>query len=140
MGRFQSTRWSVVLRARDASQASSRRAIASLCEDYWYPLYAYLRRRGVDEEGAADLIQGYFARFLEKGYIQDVTRPAGRFRAFLLASLKHYVSNERARARARKRRKARRTYRSTPGTPSDATGSSPRTASLPKWCTSSAGP
>ena len=78
-------------------------ALATLCELYWYPLYAYLRRRGHSAEDAQDLTQGFFARLLEKHALQVVDPARGRFRSFLLASLDHYVSNERDRDRAQKR-------------------------------------
>jgi len=98
-----STRWSVVLGARDAAPAEARKAQEELCRIYWYPLYAFLRRRGYNPDDASDLIQGYFTRFLEKDYLKDVKKPAGKFRSFLLASLKNFVSNEHARAKALKR-------------------------------------
>jgi RNA polymerase sigma-70 factor (ECF subfamily) len=101
--RFQTTRWSVVLQARDSTQTSARGALAALFEAYGYPLYCFARRTGADPEEALDLIQGYFTRFLEKDFIHDVHRRAGRFRSFLLASLKHYIANERCRSATIKR-------------------------------------
>jgi RNA polymerase sigma-70 factor (ECF subfamily) len=98
---FATTRWSVVLAA--AGDAASREALATLCENYWYPLYAYLRRQGQSPEDAQDLVQGFFARVLEKDALSHVDPARGRFRSFMLASLKHYVSNERVRASAQKR-------------------------------------
>lgn len=101
--RFETTRWSLVLAARQQPTARSRAALSTLCEQYWYPLYAFLRRQGHNAEDAQDLTQGFFARLLEKGWLHDVRPERGRFRSFLLASLSHYVSNERDRARALKR-------------------------------------
>ena len=74
-----------------------------LCRSYWPPLYAYVRRRGFDEQAAQDLTQGFFARLLEKNYLAQAERDQGRFRSFLLASLKHFLSDEWDKARAQKR-------------------------------------
>ncbi len=101
--RFATTRWSVVLAAGRKSSAESEAALATLCETYWYPLYAYVRRQGHDSTGAQDLTQGFFVRLLEKGYLQQVERERGKFRSFLLASLKHYIINEWDRGRTAKR-------------------------------------
>lgn len=102
-GRFMTTQWSVVLAAVGGQTEASRKALALLCERYWYPVYAYIRKRGHDVEDAQDLTQGFFARLMEKDYLKDVKRERGRFRSFLLASVKHYIANEAARARAQKR-------------------------------------
>lgn len=101
--RFESTRWSVVLRARAGEDPASDQALAELYEAYRGPLVAYVRGRGLDPEAADDLVQGYFLRFLEKRYLDDVDPTRGRFRAFLLASLKNFLANERAARRALKR-------------------------------------
>jgi RNA polymerase sigma-70 factor (ECF subfamily) len=92
-----------VLAAGQASTPLSREALATLCETYWYPLYAYVRRWGYDAEQAQDLTQEFFARLLEKGFLRDADPARGRFRSFLLASLKHFLSNERDRVNAVKR-------------------------------------
>jgi RNA polymerase sigma factor (sigma-70 family) len=99
---FETTRWSTVL-AASQSAGRAREALATLCQVYWYPLYAYLRRGGHTAEDAEDLTQGFFAYLLEKGTLRSADPERGRFRSFLLASLRHYVSNEHARARALKR-------------------------------------
>src|SRR5206468_7899439 len=78
-------------------------ALEQLCRTYWYPLYAFNRRSGHDEETAKDLTQGFFERFLEMNYLKDVDRERGRFRSFLLASLKHFLANEWDRQRAQRR-------------------------------------
>ncbi len=96
--RFQTTRWSLVLTARDDARVDSEQALAELCQGYWQPLYAYVRRQGYGVEEARDLTQGYFLRLLEKRFLDDVEPEAGRFRAFLLVSLKHFLSSERERA------------------------------------------
>lgn len=73
-------------------------ALEDLCRTYWYPLYAFVRRQGRSKEDAEDLTQAFFARFLEKNYLEGLSADRGRFRAFLLASLKHFLANERDRA------------------------------------------
>ena len=96
---FAATRWTVVL---TAGQGQSR-ALEELCRTYWYPLYAYVRRRGYEAHEAEDLTQEFFARLLAKNYLADVEREKGKFRSFLLASLKHFLANEWDKARAQKR-------------------------------------
>ena len=103
MSDFETTHWSRVLAAGRQSTEQSREALAALCETYWYPLYVYLRRWGHDVEDAEDLTQGFFTRVLEKGLFQVASPERGRFRSFLLTSLKHYVANERDYAQAQKR-------------------------------------
>jgi RNA polymerase sigma factor (sigma-70 family) len=102
-GRFATTRWSLVLAAKGRGEPQAREALADLCALYWYPLYAYVRRRGHDADRAQDLTQEFFARLLEKDFLADVDRGKGRFRSFLLAACKHFLANERDRARALKR-------------------------------------
>jgi RNA polymerase sigma-70 factor (ECF subfamily) len=102
-GRFAATRWTVVLTAGHGSSPQAGRALEELCRTYWYPLYAYVRRRGHSPHEAEDLTQECFARLLAKNYLADVHREKGRFRSFLLASLKHFLANEWDRARAVKR-------------------------------------
>ncbi len=85
------------------SSAESAAALATLCEAYWYPLYAYVRRQGHERAEAEDLTQGFFTRLLDKNDLRQVRRERGKFRSFLLASLKHYIINEWDRARAAKR-------------------------------------
>jgi len=103
VARFDTTSWSLILRAASNDDAEARLALALLCEHYWYPVYAYIRCQGVSPADAEDLAQGYFARFLEKGVVRDVDRDRGRFRSFLLASVRHFLANERDRERASKR-------------------------------------
>jgi RNA polymerase sigma-70 factor (ECF subfamily) len=100
---FLTTHWSVVLAAGDRDDPASRAALASLCRSYWYPLYAFVRRRGANAEDARDLTQGFFARLIEKRDLAALAPERGRFRAFLLAALKHYLANEHERASAQKR-------------------------------------
>ena len=87
--------------ARDVERR--QQALAALCEAYWLPLYAFIRRRGASPDDAADLTQGFFTHVVEKNALARVDPALGRFRAFLLASVKHFVANERAREGARKR-------------------------------------
>lgn len=108
--RFTTTRWSLVLQARDKQSAQSSEALADLCQAYWYPLYVFIRKRSRDAHEAQDLTQGFFARLLEKDFLLDVTPERGRFRAFLLAAIKHYAANEWERARAKKRGGDRQHY------------------------------
>lgn len=97
------THWSIVIAAGRRGVPESVDALLALCTTYWYPLYAYVRRQGYRPEDAQDLTQGFFAKLLEKNYIEDADRQRGRFRSFLLASLKNFLSNERDFARAQKR-------------------------------------
>ena len=78
-------------------------ALEELCRTYWFPLYAYVRRRGHNKQDAEDLTQAFFARFLEKNYLSSLSVERGRFRAFLLASLKHFLANEWDKSQAQKR-------------------------------------
>lgn len=100
---FATTRWSQVLAAGRGHSEDSREALSRLCESYWYPLYSYVRRWGFDADQAQDLTQEFFARLLEKHYLRAADPARGRFRSFLLASLKHFLSNERDRTSAVKR-------------------------------------
>lgn len=100
---FLSTHWSVVLAARGSDSAACRPALARLCETYWYPLYAYVRRRGYHEDEARDLTQEFFSQLLEKDYLRAADQRRGRFRSFLLASLDHFLANQWRNARAAKR-------------------------------------
>jgi RNA polymerase sigma-70 factor (ECF subfamily) len=108
MGRIETTRWSLILRAAGDEPAKASLALALLCEAYWYPVYAFVRRQGYAPADAEDLTQGYFARFLEKGVVREVRPEYGRFRSFLFASVRHFLSNERDRERAQKRGGGRR--------------------------------
>lgn len=100
---FANTRWTVVLSAGRKSSADSDRALADLCRAYWYPLYAYVRRQGVSREDAEDLTQAFFAKFLQRNYLAELAAERGKFRAFLLACLKHFLANEWDKARRQKR-------------------------------------
>jgi RNA polymerase sigma factor (sigma-70 family) len=99
---FQPTLWTVVLKAKDPAAPDRREALERLFAVYWKPLYVFLRREH-DAEAAQDLVQGFFAAFLEKDYLKSVDRAKGTFRAFLCAALRHYVADDRDRERALKR-------------------------------------
>jgi RNA polymerase sigma factor (sigma-70 family) len=100
---FATTHWTVVLAAGKRSTPQSDRALEELCRAYWFPLYAYVRRRGHTKEDAEDLTQAFFARFLEKNYLEGLSAERGRFRAFLLVALKHFLANEWDKAQCQKR-------------------------------------
>jgi RNA polymerase sigma factor (sigma-70 family) len=100
---FPTTRWTLVVAAGDPRPKEARSALVSLCENYWYPLYAYLRRRGYSADEAQDLTQEFFVRVLEGRYLDRADPEKGRFRSFILTSLKFFVADERDRHRAHKR-------------------------------------
>lgn len=102
-GVFATTHWSVISLARRPGSADTREALEKLCRAYWPPLYTFVRRQGCSREDAQDLTQEFFARLLEKNYLGAVDQAKGRFRSFMLASLKHFLANEWDRARAEKR-------------------------------------
>lgn len=100
---FRTTRWTLVASAAEGGGEEASAALEALCGAYWYPLYAFLRRRGSDESEAADLVQGFFTELIEKDYVAQADRERGRFRGFLLVSLQHFASKQRAKDRALKR-------------------------------------
>jgi RNA polymerase sigma factor (sigma-70 family) len=100
---FPTTRWTLVVAAGDPRRKEAQSALVSLCENYWYPLYAYLRRRGYPTDEAQDLTQEFFIRVLEGRYLDRANPEKGRFRAFILTSLKFFVADEGDRQRAHKR-------------------------------------
>jgi RNA polymerase sigma factor (sigma-70 family) len=103
VGRFATTRWSLVVAAGRKTDAGSVEALATVCEMYWFPVYAFIRRQGCGPDEGADLTQEFFARVIEKDYLNDADPARGRFRSFLCASVRHFLSNERDRARTLKR-------------------------------------
>ncbi len=102
-GRFEPTRWSIVVAAKNGASAEARTALEQLCTTYWYPLYAFVRREGHDPHDAQDLTQEFFARLIAKNWLETVDRDRGKFRSFLLASMRHFLANEWNRLRAQKR-------------------------------------
>lgn len=97
------TQWSLVLAARDPSSGKGAEALEELCQLYYYPLYAFVRRQGYVPEDAEDLIQGFFCRVVDKNYLGQAEATRGRFRTFLLVALRHFLANEWHRVHAVKR-------------------------------------
>src|SRR5262245_56639991 len=100
--RFATTRWSMVVDAAQRSSASSRLALSELCEIYWYPLYAFVRRHGSNAEDAQDLTQEFFAELIGKETLRIADPQRGRFRTFLLTSITNFLAKQRRKAGARK--------------------------------------
>lgn len=103
MAGFGTTQWSQVLAAGGGSDPEARAALESLCGSYWYPLYAFVRHRGFDRDEASDLTQDFFEHLLETNLLQVAKPGRGRFRSFLLTSLRNFLSHQRGRAQALKR-------------------------------------
>lgn len=101
--RFPTTKWSRIVRASDLNEPSSNESLASLCKAYWYPLYAYIRKRGYDPESAADTTQEFFTRILEKGILSAADPNRGRFRSFLCRVCSNFLANRRDMEHAEKR-------------------------------------
>ncbi|HVU38284.1 MAG TPA: sigma-70 family RNA polymerase sigma factor [Opitutales bacterium] len=101
--RFATTRWTMVLAAGRKSSPDAARALEELCRAYWYPLYAYVRRRGHSTADAEDLTQAFFTRLLENDFLRGAARDKGRFRTFLLVAFQRFCANEWDRSRAQKR-------------------------------------
>jgi RNA polymerase sigma-70 factor (ECF subfamily) len=102
-GWFQTTHWSVVLAAKDKNSPQATEALEQLSRRYWPPLYSYIRREGHGRTEAQDLTQEFFAQLLAKDFLQHLYHREGKFRSFLLTFLKHFLSDERDKARAQKR-------------------------------------
>lgn len=101
---FNTTHWTIVLACGDEGDSErANEALASLFQTYWYPLYAYVRRRGYDEHDAKDLVQGFCLHLQEKHALAKADRQRGKFRTFLLSSLQNFLGHERERSRAQKR-------------------------------------
>ena len=100
---FVTTHWSVVLSAQEKNSSRAAQALETLCRTYWYPLYAYARRRGHSPPDAEDLTQEFFARLLQKDYLKSVAQEKGKFRTFLLVALQRFLANEWDRQHAQKR-------------------------------------
>ena len=100
---FAATSWTNVLAAQRSGSPEAAAALEKLCKAYWYPLYAYIRRKGYDRHKAQDLNQEFFYRLLKENYLGAVDRKRGKFRSFLLVALNHFLSNQRDHERAAKR-------------------------------------
>jgi RNA polymerase sigma-70 factor (ECF subfamily) len=101
--RFETTRWSLVLAAGGSHPSAAREALATLCDTYWYPLYVYVRRQGHGADRAQDVVQSFILMLLERDDLRGLRPERGRFRAFLLVSLRHFLQNLRVHDRALKR-------------------------------------
>lgn len=101
--RFPTTCWSRIAHASDPSDPEARAALEHLCRDYWYPLYAFVRRQGYGPDDACDLVQGFLADLLERRDLASVDRGRGRFRSFLRTACIHFLAHDRERDRAQKR-------------------------------------
>ena len=101
--RFATTHWSVVLAASSSSSPQYKEALSSLYQTYWFPLYAYLRRRGCDTHLAEDYMQEFFVRMLDKHYLSNADQNRGKFRSFLLVALKRFVADQQDLAQTFKR-------------------------------------
>jgi DNA-directed RNA polymerase specialized sigma24 family protein len=100
---FATTHWSIVVAAGDATSPQAREALERLCKSYWYPLYAFVRRRGRNSHDAKDLTQAFFLQLLEHGYLSRADPRKGRFRTFMLVALNHFLTNQWHHANAQKR-------------------------------------
>jgi RNA polymerase sigma-70 factor (ECF subfamily) len=100
---FATTHWSVVVEAGQSDSPKASQAMAQLCQTYWYPLYAYVRRKGYQPPDAQDLTQEFFARLLARNYLTGADRSRGKFRSYLLGALEHFLAREWRRAHAEKR-------------------------------------
>jgi len=101
--RFATTRWSLILAVRDPAAPEAVSALGSLCEIYWFPVYAFIRRTGASSDEAGDLTQAFFTRVIEHGFFAQARQERGRFRSFLLTAVRHFLSNEREAAHTQKR-------------------------------------
>ena len=102
-GAFTATQWTQILLAAETSSPDGQEALQQLCQTYWYPLYAYVRRKGHSPEAAQDLTQAFFARLLDKKYLAHAAPELGKFRTFLLSSLQRFLINEWEKVRTQKR-------------------------------------
>jgi DNA-directed RNA polymerase specialized sigma24 family protein len=100
---FATTHWSIVRAAGDTKSPQASEALEKLCRTYWYPLYAYVRRKGYSADDAQDLTQEFFAQLLARNYLSVADRNRGKFRSFLLGSLEHFLAREWTKAHAQKR-------------------------------------
>jgi RNA polymerase sigma-70 factor (ECF subfamily) len=100
---FRTTHWSVVLAAGEQNSAQGQEALARLCQIYWLPVYAFIRKRGYVPDQAKDLTQGFFQTFLERNSVARAVRDRGRFRSFLMTSVENFLRNAHERSQAQKR-------------------------------------
>src|SRR5437868_6694018 len=98
--RFTQTQWTLIVKAGGPTSTEARDALNQLCQNYWYPIYAFIRSKGNDSHKAKDLTQGFFVHLLEKELIKKVDQKHGRFRNYVLAVLENFLHDERRRERA----------------------------------------
>ena len=123
--RFQTTRWTLILTAQGGDRDEARDALAALCAAYWFPLYAFVRRKGQDPGAAEDIVQGFFARLLERRDLDSIDRARGKFRSFLMAACAQLPGQSgRPRPREASAGAGGRRSRSTRSTPRAGTGGS----------------
>lgn len=137
---FATTRWSVVLAAGHGDTTHAQDALAHLCQTYWYPLYAYARRRGHSPPDAQDLTQEFFTRLLRGNWVAKADQQRGRFRTFLLSAMQHFMANEWNRAHAQKRAAPIPSSHSTTIPPSGVTSWNPWKKAPRSRCSNEAGP
>src|SRR5215472_16753676 len=99
-GVFNTTHWSVVVAAGEEGSEPAAAALSRLCQTYWFPVYAFIRKKGHSPEQAQDFTQEFFAGFLEKNYVAKARRERGRFRVFLMGSVDNFLHNQHDRAQA----------------------------------------
>ena len=100
---FATTHWSVVLAAGQSTDTQASAALEQLCRTYWYPLYAFIRRQGYGVDDAQDLTQGFFSHILSRRFLERASREKGKFRSFMLGSLRFFLADELAKLQAQKR-------------------------------------
>ena len=137
---FPTTHWSQVAHAVNPAAAEARAALAELCGAYWYPIYAFIRRKGHDPDLALDLTQDYFTRLLETDVLASADHRQGRFRAFLRTDCGFFLSHQYERCRALKRGGGKTAQPSTRGTPRVATSANRPTQRLRSDFSTKAGP
>lgn len=101
--KFDTTQWTLVIQARDQPTEIARGALDKLCQDYWGPVYFYIRWKGFGEEEARDLAQEFFTRFLDRSFLKNVSPEKGRFRTFLMVTINHFIASEWRRSNTLKR-------------------------------------
>lgn len=100
---FTTTRWSLVLHAGGTDPEQAKAALEQLCRSYWFPVYAFVRRKGLDPDTAADLTQDFFCKLLANGFVEGLTQEGGRFRSFLLTALNRFLINQWQKGQRAKR-------------------------------------
>ncbi|MEL7500232.1 MAG: ECF-type sigma factor [Planctomycetota bacterium] len=103
LNQFKTTHWNLVVSSKQSDVELRQQSLAELCKLYWYPLFAYLRRKGHDPDAAADYVQGFFVELIDKSFLDSVEPEKGRFRWFMMSAIGRYVSNQRKRDQAQKR-------------------------------------